>query len=181
MVERCIDGKKDAWESLFHHYQPRLLAIIKRYLGPRAECGDLDAEEVAASIWYSLVVSESARLRRYDPSRGTKLLTYLAALARREIWKRYRREQSRHVRETRAARLDKTSGDDSQCNLLLEEFLKTLTPREREFCLTYLLATCGESELPGVSAANIWQLRCRVMRKLRLFSGEPSLTDRNVV
>ena len=80
MVERCIYGEKDAWESLFHRYQPRLLAIIRKYLGPRAESGDLDAEEIAASIWYSLLVGNSARLRRYDPSRGTKLLTYLAAL-----------------------------------------------------------------------------------------------------
>jgi hypothetical protein len=110
-----------------------------------------------------------------------KLLTYLAALARREIWKRYRRAQSRQSREIRAARVDATLGDDGRCALLLEEFLETLTPRERQFCLTYLMAIEQAAEPPGVSACNAWQLRSRVMRKLRSFSAGHSVTDRNAV
>jgi DNA-directed RNA polymerase specialized sigma24 family protein len=181
VIERCINNDKGAWESLFHRYQPRLLAIIKGYLGPRAEVGDLDAEEIAASIWYSLVVSNSARLRRYDPARGAKLLTYLAALARREIWKSCRRARSRQSRETCVARMQAGPGDDSRCDLLLQEFLETLTPRERQFCLTCLMAIEQSSEPPVVSATNAWQLRSRVMRKLRLYSAGHSVTDRNAI
>jgi DNA-directed RNA polymerase specialized sigma24 family protein len=180
-IARCINGEEDAWESLFHRYQPRLLAIIKGYLGPRSEVGDLDAEEIAASIWYSLVVKDSARLRRYDPTRGAKLLTYLAALARREIWKRYRRAQCRQSRESSVARVDATPGDDARWGLLLQEFLETLTPRERQFCLNCLMAIEQGSEPPVVSACNAWQLRSRVMRKLRCFSAEHFLTNRDAV
>jgi RNA polymerase sigma factor (sigma-70 family) len=179
LVERCINGEKAAWESLFHHHQPRLLAIIEGYLGHRAECGDLNAEEIAATVWYSLVVGENARLRRYDPSRGAGLLTYLAALARREIWKRYRRVQNRHSRETRAARSETTKEDAAWCNLLLQEFLRTLTRREREFCVDYLLSTGDESGRPGISAQNVWQLRSRIMRKLCLFSEESPSSNHN--
>jgi DNA-directed RNA polymerase specialized sigma24 family protein len=181
VIARCINRDEDAWKSLFHRYQPRLLAIIKGYLGPRAEVADLDAEEIAASIWYSLVVKDSARLRRYDPARGVKLLTYLSALARREIWKRYRRAQCRQSRESRVARVDAIPGDDGRCGLLLQEFLETLTPRERQFCLTYLMAIEQGEEPPLVSPCNAWQLRSRVMRKLRHFSSGPSTTDRNAV
>ena len=180
VIAQCINGKKEAWESLFHRYQPRLLAIIKRYLGRRAECGDLDAEEIAASIWYSLIVGKKARLRRYDPSRGAKLLTYLAALARREIFKRYRRAQSRQSRETRVARPEATAGIADPSAFVLQEFLATLTRREREFCLNYLLATQVESEPPVVTACNAWQLRSRILRKLRVFSGDHFLPDRDL-
>ena len=169
ILERCLHGEEDAWESLFLLYQPRLLAIIKPLLGHRADRNDL-AEEIASAVWYSLVVGENARIRRFDPSRGTRLLTYLVALARREIWKSYLRERNRHSRETRAARLEAT-GDDSYWELLLQEFLATLTLREREFCEAYLLAECADSARPVVSVCNEWQLRSRVRRKLLSFLG----------
>lgn len=169
VVERCINSEGDAWECLFRRYQPRLLAIIRNYLGDRAGCGDLDPDEIAASVWYSLVVRGNARLRRYDPSRGARLLTYLAALARREIWKQYRREQSRRAREARASRPEAAAGGDPRCDLLLREFLAMLTRREREFCLHYLLSARDGPGRPEVSACNTWQLRSRILHKFRIF------------
>jgi RNA polymerase sigma factor (sigma-70 family) len=179
LVQRCIGGKDGAWDSLFHRFQPRLIAIIQASLGRGADGREL-AEEIAASVWYSLVLGDGDRLRRFDPNRGAKLLTYLAALARQEIRRRYRRERSRFSREARVARVEATAGDDARCDLVLEEFLATLSPREREFCLTYLLDRCAGAARPVLTEANNWKLRSRVMHKLRLFAGERGPTGKIV-
>src|SRR5271157_5759933 len=92
LVARCLRGEDTAWEMMFHHYHPRLVSIIKAEMN--WQCSTDQAEEIAASIWCSLCSEAYSRLRRYDPQVG-RLLTYLRALARREIWKRTREEKNR--------------------------------------------------------------------------------------
>ena len=74
-----------------HLYHPRLVSIIKAEMN--WQCSTDQAEEIAASIWFSLCSETYSRLRRYDPQLGG-LLTYFRALSRREIWKRRRGEES---------------------------------------------------------------------------------------
>lgn len=88
-------------------------------------------------------------------------------MARREIWKRRREELNRRSRESRVARADFVA-DGEIPGLIIEEFLETLTPREREFCLAYLMKQPRYQASPGVSAANEWKLRSRVLKKFRL-------------
>ena len=125
--------------------------------------GAEQAEEIAAAVWSSLCSEGYSRLRRFDPKAG-RLLGYLAAMARREIWRERRSEQRRHARECSVARKEATRDEVSR-GLAFNEFLATLTGREREFCLSELLRQDEYKTPTPLSAANGWQLRCRVLRK----------------
>lgn len=163
LVAQCLRGEDTAWEAFFHLYHPRLVTIIKRLMGNQSR-GE-QAEEIAASVWSSLCSEEYAHLRQYDPQAG-RLLTYLAALARNELWKRTRSEKSRHSRECSVARKE-ADWDDVDRGLAIQEFLATLTRREREFCLTELLRETKAVPASPVSRVNGWKLRSRVLKKFR--------------
>jgi hypothetical protein len=95
------------------------------------------------------------------------LLVLLARIARKEIGRRWRSERRRYFRECKAARMEATA-DDIGRRLDIQEFLETLTHREREFFLSDLLSAPAHTA-NGVSSANAWQLRCRVLRKFRRY------------
>jgi hypothetical protein len=59
--------------------------------------------------------------------------------------------------------------DEVSRGLAINEFLTTLTGREREFCLSELLRQDEYTAPSPVSAANGWQLRCRVLRKFLIY------------
>jgi len=124
-------------------------------------------------VWFAVVKEDSRLLDRYDTARGCRLTTFLAALARTEVLQHFRSERRRKARE-RAVSQSETKQTDlsvTQANLLIEEFIGTLTPREQEFLATQLLsgdhAECGQ-----FSRATAWQLRSRVRRKLSGFLDE---------
>lgn len=165
LIERCLRRDPIAWQALFQCYQPRLLLLIKFMLGSKGS--QEQAEEIAAAVWSSLCGEGYSRLRQYDPRAG-RLLTYLAGLARREIWKGRRSDRSRYLRECSVAREEATR-DEIDRGLYFGEFLATLTRREREFCLTELLALHEATSSPTFTAANGWQLRCRILRKFRAY------------
>lgn len=165
IVTRCLRGEYTAWETMFHHYHPRLVSIIKAEMNWR--CSTDQAEEIAASIWCSLCSEAYSRLRRYDPRLG-RLLTYLKALARREIWKRTRQEKKRRARERRSARKEATM-DETEPAIVIQEFLAILTRRERAFCQSYLMKQSGCSCQSEISSSNYSKLQGRVMKKFRKF------------
>jgi hypothetical protein len=165
LVARCLRGEDTAWEMIFHLYHPRLVSIIKAEMN--WQCSTDQAEEIAASIWCSLCSETYSRLRRYDPEIG-RLLTYLRALARREIWKKGREEKNRRSRERRSAR-NEAATDDIERAIVVEEFLDILTRQEREFCESYLMEESRHSGQSVVSSTNCWKLRSRVLKKFQAF------------
>jgi hypothetical protein len=170
IVARCLRGEYTAWETMFHHYHPRLVSIIKVEMN--CQCSTEQAEEIAASVWCSLCSEAYSRLRRYDPHAG-RLLAYLAGLARREIWKKRREEQHRRSRESRAARMEATT-DEAGRGLIVQEFLDTLSRREREFCLSDLMKQSRHPGRSDVSSTNRWKLRSRILKKCQTFILEDS-------
>jgi DNA-directed RNA polymerase specialized sigma24 family protein len=165
LVAECLQGDAAAWEALFHLYHPRLVNVIKTLM--YNEGGMEQAEEIAAMVWGSLCAEEYARLRRFIPGSG-RLLSYLASMARRQIGRMRRKEASRYSRECRVARKE-GAWDEIDGGVAIQEFLATLTLREREFCLSELLNQTGPASRSSVSRANDWQLRCRVLKKFRHF------------
>ena len=61
------------------------------------------------------------------------------------------------------------SKDDVGFGLAFSEFLATLTVREREFCLSELLRQAERPTALSPSSANVWQLRCRILKKFRIY------------
>ena len=165
LVARCLREDAAAWQSLFQLYNPKLLIIIKFLMGNGS--GTDQAEEIAAAVWSSLCSERYSLLRRYDPQAG-RLLNYLAAMARREIWRERRSKRSRYSRECSVARKEATWEEVGR-GLALAEFLATLTGREREFCLSELLSQTETTVRSPISATNRWQLRSRVLKKFQTY------------
>ncbi len=165
LVARCLRGEDAAWEMMFHLYHPQLLSIIRVLM--RGEGAMEQAEEIAAAVWSSLCSEAFTRLRQYDPRAG-RLLGYLASMARIEIRRGRRSKRNRYSRECMAARKEAIS-DEIGRSLVIQEFLATLTRREREFCLSDLLKQSKPTVRSEVSLANRWQLRSRVLKKFRTY------------
>ena len=128
-------------------------------------------EEIAARVWYGLVRDQGRRLDRFDGSRGYRLSTFLAAFAKRELLQHFRSEQRRRSRE-RSASPPSTAQhwpNLRQGELFVDEFLDTLTPREREFFDGYLVKDPDVNNVSQFSSTNAWQLKHRVQRKLKDF------------
>ncbi len=165
LVTLCLQGQDSAWETLLKRYHPRLVASIRYLIG--GVNGADQAEEIAATVWFTLCSHGYSPLQRYD-SRVGRLLDYLVGMARKEIWRRRRTARTRQARECKVARTEATLDDTSQ-GLAIQEFLDTLTRREREFCLSHLLSQTKPAGHLPVSSANAWQLRSRVLKKFRAF------------
>jgi len=133
-------------------------------------------EEIAARVWHSVVAQGYRLLDKFDAKRGCRLITFVASLADKEILRFYRAERRMRSRNLIAGKSLTTNGRTSPRDLMaeLQEFLETLTGREREFCEHYLLSrtngqpTNGQAT-NGLTNANLWQLRHRVLNKLNVY------------
>ncbi|MEX2561073.1 MAG: hypothetical protein WD403_14215 [Pirellulales bacterium] len=172
LVDRCRAGEVAAWEQLYRQCHPPLLIAIKVFLG-RHGAGDDLAEEIAARVWYTLINDRGALLDRFDHRRGCRLTTFLAALAKKDVLRYLRSERRRQLREVSSRGQAASRGElpqpvEMDFDVALDEFLATLTLREREFCQDHLLANTADS-LEKYTCSNRWQLQHRVRRKLWVF------------
>jgi DNA-directed RNA polymerase specialized sigma24 family protein len=171
LVVRCLRGDVVAWQEMYQVCQPQLLITVRSLLKPSG--GNLNlAEEIASRVWLSLVNTNGNLLKRYDAHRGCRLTTFIAALARNELleyWRAERRLRSREQDAIRRRPKVRPAEMDS-FNVIWEEFVETLTQREREFLEQVLLAPPSQSQGKKISQTNLWQLRSRVLAKLKHYS-----------
>jgi DNA-directed RNA polymerase specialized sigma24 family protein len=172
LVDRCLAGEREAWDSLYHQCHRPLLASIRAMLGPGRDDPNL-SEEIAARVWYAVVADGSQLLARFDPARGCRLSTFLAAVARGQAIAIFRSERRRRTREAMVSRVEQEWPGQSleQLENSIDEFLKTLTPRERQFCAQILLEQ-ADFENSVYTSASAWQLRSRIHKKLQRFARE---------
>ena len=170
LVDRCLAGDVSAWEDLYTQCHAPLLALIKGMLRS-ADTNLID--EIAARVWYALVANDGALLTRFDPTRGNRLITFMRAIARDEAKRYFRTEVRRREREAVATR-QKYVESDSEApipHFLVEEFLTTLSPTDRSFCLQHVLATPVKDGTIPISRPAGWQQTRRLYKKLLAFLG----------
>ncbi len=172
LAKRCVAGEVPAWEELYAQCHDRLRSSVRIMLGPQSSDEDM-VNEIAARVWYALVANDGELLAQYDPRRGAKLITFMRVLAKDEIVRYFRAEMRRRKRKLAALReRSRRHGEDvEQPMSLLPEFLGTLTPHERAFCNSYLMAEPSGTTEHEYSKANAWQLTHRIHRKLLRFFG----------
>jgi hypothetical protein len=170
LIRRCLEGDEPAWASLFAVYHPGLLKAARQHLGPRAVDTNR-VEETVAAVWCALVSRAAAPLRRFDPRRGTGLLSYLAGMVAREV-RRSRRAEGRRERlpAALARRSQRARGLAPASDPPIDDFLATLDRRERQFCRAHLLGLPGVEAGPEPSQGYAWQLRHRILTKLRTYN-----------
>jgi len=173
LVDRCLAGDVLAWEDLYGKCQPPLLLAIRVFLGRNASKQDL-VEDIAAKVWFTVIDGKSNLLNRFDSGRGCRLTTFLAGVAKNEVSRHFRAERRRQSREAIASWARSSTSNNGRFGSLassdvaLNEFLTTLTPREREFCEGHLLGAVAV-EPTAYTPANRWQLQHRVRSKLWKF------------
>ena len=170
LVERCLAGDVAAWEDLYAQCQGPLLALIRGMLHS-ADANLVD--EIAARVWYALVANDGALLTRFDSTRGNRLITFLRAIARDEGKRYFRAEVRRREREEIATRQKAVEAESEATvpHFLVEEFLTTLSPGDRSFCLEHVLAApTQDGGLPATRPAG-WQQTRRLYKKLLAFLG----------
>lgn len=169
VVDRCVAGEAGAWDELYRRHHGGLSTSIKSMFGTR--CGDPEViDEIAARVWYRIVTNRAALLDRFDAGMGGRLRTYLVAIAKRETADFLRSEKRRRRRERAACRPEMQAGEAGEPWPTAEwpRFIESLTPRERRFLVECLLRP-GDTSPPRISAANRWQLSCRIRSKLQRF------------
>jgi len=171
LIDRCLGGDAAAWSELFAYCHAGLQRSIRAFLGRAGSDASL-IDEISARVWYGLVRNEFELLARFDPNRGCRFITFLAALAKAETRVFLRSERRRKTREHFASRPEVAYRTISTQLLSQEEFLATLTPSERLFFDEVLTAVGSDDAAGRYSKHNQWQLRHRVRKKMILYFGE---------
>ncbi len=146
------------------------VALVKGML----HSGDANLiDEIAARVWYVLVANDGALLTRFDPSRGNRLITFMRAIARDEAKRYFRTEARRREREEAATREKAAAAipDGPTPQVLVEEFLTTLSPADRSFCLQHVLTASPQERGQLTSQPAGWQQTHRLYKKLLAFLG----------
>jgi hypothetical protein len=169
LVDRCLSGEAAAWSQMYGRFHGSLLASIRAFLGRAGHDIHL-VDEISARVWYSLVRNGFELLAKFDPGRGCRLSTFLSVLGKSEARLLLRSERRRKTRECVASKPEVELADAASNGALADdEFLATLSPRERAFYLDILVASHSEALESEYSQQNQWQLRHRVRRKLEQF------------
>ena len=119
-------------------------------------------------MWYLLLREGKRRLRLFDAQRGS-LLHYLSVVARDAVARHYRRRAIQADLLAAFAQIGGTNGWRALPDMSLwhEEFVATLTPRERRFWHTHVMGTldCPSNVTPACQR----KLKERVLAKLRAY------------
>jgi DNA-directed RNA polymerase specialized sigma24 family protein len=173
IVDRCLAGDKQAWEGLYRECHPRLRKAIQLLLG--AEAADVHIiDEIAARVWYALLRDDGRLLGTYDADRESTLDSFLMGLARIEILRYTRAERRRHQHEMLSGRrrLEEQRVSEWQLATMMDEFVSTLTPGQREFMDRFLTAPAEDEPDPALkelSGICVRVRRHRIRRKLNDF------------
>ena len=170
LIDQCLAGEPTAWSQLYQACHEPLLVAIRAFLRDAAADTNL-VDEIAARVWYAVVRHEGELLSRFDVARGCRLTTFLSVLGKSEARQYFRAERRRRSREELASRRE---GESHSAVLLIagsteEEFVGTLTPSERLYYESVLLAPAREPSDDRYSRENDWQLRRRVRKKMSQF------------
>ena len=173
LVDRCLAGDQRAWQQLYRQCHGPLLRTITAWRQLKPVDTNL-TEEIAAQVWCYLVENDGRRLATFDPNRGKRLVTFVCSMARNRALTHLRADRIRRSKELDFALTEPQfePGTDSNRRLVLDEFLTTLTPRERRFYDDYLAGATPDTERLATSPSNERQLRHRVRSKLRAFLHE---------
>jgi DNA-directed RNA polymerase specialized sigma24 family protein len=161
-LKKVRKGDADAWQLLYHIYQPGLVLALGRLLQVPSAESDL-VQELAQRVWCAL---QKNNLQGFDPTKAS-FATFLAVLARRQLGL-YRRDEARRTSDEDSPHAPEPAdfhADVVQEKSWIEEFDAALTPRELAFFHKVLL---GESTIAGelgLSDANMRTLKKQILKK----------------
>jgi len=77
LVRSAALGEASAWSVLYTRFHERLCGRFGPFLAGMVPTGASQVDEIAARVWYSMVKTDFALLKRFDVARGCRFTTFL--------------------------------------------------------------------------------------------------------
>lgn len=145
LIEALIAGDAQAWRLFDARYARLILSCISKVTSRFACVGRDDIREIQATLYLELVSNDKKKLKSFEPSRGTRLGTWLGLLATHTAYDflRRARRDSRCGSIDGAESLSSETPDPSDYTLtreraaLVSRLLSTLSAKDRQFVELY--------------------------------------------
>ncbi len=176
LLTAFIEGDLLAGRRFFERYRAYVEACVRRTYkeaGVRASAEDI--ADTASEIWLALLRDGKRVLRRYDPSRGHRLATWVGVISRNRTIDRIR--TTHELPAGLATGVELPSGEppppsrleELERRSLLERALADLKEHDHRFLAALLQEERSPEELArelGVSVASVYSRRCKLQKRL---------------
>ncbi len=126
LLARLLEGQDDGWRELRRRYDRLILSCIARVTVRFSEVvTSEDVRDLHASFLLSLMNDDKQRLRAFDPSRGTKLGSWLGMLASHMVYDHLR--AVRRSRQSDRIQFDELMSSSSEDPATVSEHRETLS------------------------------------------------------
>lgn len=194
-LQAVLSGDALAWQRFYRRYRPLITACVVQTLRScRVPFARDDLEDYVSDVWLALLRRDAAGLRRFDPSRGRTLPSWIRLIASRATIDRLRARAERQRLRERAGEPEGSCCGDEHCrpDLALERCeeaglarraLEQLRPRDRYFMELCLRGTATDevARSLGIAASTVHSRRFKLGRKLHLMVRRQELRSRNGV
>jgi RNA polymerase sigma factor (sigma-70 family) len=177
-LRSVLDGDRVAWQRFYTRFQPLIASCVAHVLRSRnIPFNQDDLDDFVSEVWLSLLRKDAVGLRRYDPSRGRSLPSWIRLLAVRCTIDQLRgRGMQQRMRESEADLdrvTDETSRPDSRVERkqrleVARRAMSQLKERDQRF-----MALCLEDTEPaqvarelGIAVATVHSRRFKLSQKL---------------
>lgn len=192
LLRRTLARDERGWEELIRRYRRLLYGCITRVTrryAPHSSSSEID--EIYAEVLLKLYRDDMVRLRRFDPSRGTKLGSWLGTIATRTAYDSLRSASRRPLAGVEGGVLEETCHRTPLDALLEKErwrcfgdILGELTPRDRHFLELYFhqgLAAAAVASKMAINLKTVYtkkhKIRAHLRRCLASSPGDAPLAD----
>ena len=170
LVRRCFLGDAGAVQCLIAEYGDGAAVCLRRLAQHWGLSHPDLVEDAIQNLWISILEGDCQALQGYDSDRGA-LESYLAVQA----WSLLRRERRAGGRRKRREdwRRAVRAGEDGTALEIIEldltDVVANLPPAELAYWQQELIGSSADENMPGISDANGWQLRHRILKKIQAY------------
>jgi RNA polymerase sigma-70 factor, ECF subfamily len=186
LLERLLKSEANSWRELNQRYSRLITSCIQRVVARFSNRVSVDAvEEIYATFSLKLLANDKLKLRSFEPSRGSKLGTWLGMLATHcayDYLRSVRREPSA-VCLAEAETLSSDGQDPCESAMLSEraklvrQLLADFSDKDRQFVVLYYqdgLSPERVAERLGISVKTVYSKKHKIQRKLSEIVGAPA-------
>ncbi len=157
LLRRALGGEERAWAEVLRRFRGVIHGCIARVIARhRGVLSTLDADEIYADVLVALLANDMRRLRRYDPTRGVKLSSWIGVLTTRLAYDYLRAKAARPMAGRGEAPSEQPAEGRSPLDEVLEgerrarlaRALESYSERDRTFIALY----AGGAEVDDIAA-----------------------------
>lgn len=178
LVQRLLADDRRAWADLDRRYGRLIERCITKVTSRfSAVVGAEDVREIRAALLLSLLANDKHKLRSFEPSRGSKLGSWLGMLAAHAAYDYLRgvRREPRRVAVVEAERLSSEAADPFEVLDLreraraVEALLRGFTEKDREFIALYYAEGLEPEQVAaqmGISVKTVYSKKHKIRSRL---------------